>query len=393
MLDHNGPPSAAAIDSLLTMLQTLRTAPARHSPFAQIESARKVRAALAALIDRAFVAFLKNALDRYARTNTLDSTSTLKIRTIRQRLEIVYNALTTGEAAPQWRDAQALEQHLIAQLWSVRRRAERTDAGGAASFPDALGPLRQALGQQLDGAVFANLDSIASLGSLEQTLRGVPGGELEEWREILHDSTREIIENYRALGAELQRACTTLRTMDRSPNGFRGVAGSTAPSDRDLLLERLNAEIRRAQRHRHPLSLALLGPDNIEDIRELTGPQAAREVLHYYWQTLASCARAYDLVTSCKPHRLLWLLPGANTDQSVSALRKAQQRIHAAHYRHAGRLRRLPTFSAAVVGYAPGEDSAHLLTRAENLAAHAKRAGPNHIEWESVRADPAARVR
>jgi diguanylate cyclase (GGDEF)-like protein len=345
-------------------------------------------------VERAFVAFLKNALDRYARTASVDAPTRLKLKTIAQRLDVLARSMSVRQPAPEWRDAAALEQHLIALMWAARNPATRPQPPTAAeASEDRLQPLQRTLEGQLDKAIFTNLDSIASLGSIEQTLRGVQPGELEEWREILRDSAREIIENYRALGENLQQARATLADIHRSFRATAHVSAAALGLDRDFLLERLNAEMRRAQRYRHPLSLALLGPDHIDDIRHLIGAEAAREVLRYYQQNLSSCARAYDIVTSCKPHRLVWLLPGANTDQGVSALRKAQERITAAHYHYAGRLRRLPTFSAAVVGYGPGDDSAHLLARAETLAAHAKRAGPSHIEWEQRRAaTPPARV-
>ncbi len=380
MHNYNGPPGPAAIDALLTMLQTLRAAPGGNALIAEVDDGRNVRGALVALVERAFVAFIKNALDRYARTTPVDAPTRLKLKTIVQRLDVLARSMCVTQSTPNWRDAAALEQHLVALMWAARQPAahsEPTMAAGARE--DKLRPLQQTLESQLDKAIFANLDNIASLGSVEQTLRGVQPGELEEWREILRDSAREIMENYRALGENLQQARATLTDIQRSSRATTSVPGL----EQDFLLDRLNAEMHRAQRYQHPLSLALLGPDRIDDIRHLIGAEAAREVLRYYRQNLSACARAYDVVANCKPHRLVWLLPGANTDQGVSAVRKAQERITAAHYHYAGRLRRLPTFSAAVVGYAPGDDSARLLARAEMLATHAKDAGPSHIEWES----------
>lgn len=390
--DASGP---AATDSLLAMLQTLRHAPGGAALLAEIESGRKVRSALAALVERAFVAFMKNAVDRYARTAPSDPTTRLKLKTIDRRFDALIEALGVRQPAPELRDAGALEQHLVALLWAVRQpaapgspRAARPDAADA-----ELPPLQQALEAQLDKAIYANLDSIASLGSIEQTLQRVQPGELEEWREILRDAAREVIDDYRGLGENLQQARACFKQISRHGAAAHAGAGRSAALDREPLLQRLNAEMRRAQRYRHPLSLALLGPDHLEDIRHLVGAEAAREVLRYYLENVASCARAYDTVAGCKSHKLVWVLPGADTDQGVCALRKAQERITAAHYHYAGRLRPLPTFSAAVVGYSPGDDSAHLLARAETLVAFAERAGPNHIERERRRTAASSRTR
>lgn len=387
MEKHNGAPGPSELDSLLVMLQSLRCAPGGGPLLAQLESGGKIRGALTALIERAFVAFIKNALDRYTRTAPADPTTRLKLKMIDHRLEKVITALRVRQPAPELRDAGALEQHLIALLWAVRQpNGSGAPARAAAeTTDDKLKPLQQTLEAQLDKVIYANLDSIAALGSIEQTLRRVQPGEIEEWREILRDAAREVIDDYRALGDDLQQARACFKELSRQVTPTR-LAGAKLGEDRESLLRRMEAEMRRAQRYRHPLSLALLGPDHIDDIRHLVGADAAREVLRYYLENVASCARAYDTVASCNPHKLVWLLPGADTDQGVRALRKAQERITTAHYHYAGRLRPLPTFSAAVVAYTPGDDSAHLLARAETLVAHAARSGPSRIEWEKRRA-------
>lgn len=397
MQNKNATSGPAELDALLAMLQSLGNAPGGADLLAQIESGQRVRNALAALIERAFVAFAKNALDRYTRTASADPTTRLKLRMVATRLETAVAALHVRQPAPELRDAAALEQHLVALLWAVRLPSatrSSSPATPAVASSEKLGPLQETCEARLDKAIHSNLDSIASLGSIEQTLRRVQPGELEEWREILRDAAREVIDDYRTLGEDLQQARASLKELSRSiTSPMAGKKTAALTEDRQILLQRLEAEMQRAQRHRLPLSLALLGPDHIEDIRHLVGPDAARQVINYYMENVASCARVYDTVASCKPHKLLWLLPGAETDQGVRALRKAQERITTAHYHYAGRLRALPSFSAAVVGYNPGEDSMHLLQRAETLVAYASRSGPRHIEWEKPLSATPSRVR
>src|ERR1051325_4591036 len=294
--------SSAAIDSLLAMLQTLRTAPGGDSLLSQIEEGRAIQRALVALTERAFMAFLKNALDRHTRTAPNDPTTEIpndpttqiKIKTIRIRLNTLIEATATRQPARELHNAAALEQHLIALMWAVRRPSVRHSSASAQTL-QRLKPVQQTLERELDQVIVANFENVASLGSIEQTLRGMSPGELEEWRAVLRDSAREIVENYRALGKDLERARATLKQ-------FGPAAGRPTALERDALLERLNAEMRRAQRHRQPLSIALLGPDHIDDIRQLVGPEAVREVLRNYGRNISSCARAYDTVASCRPH-------------------------------------------------------------------------------------------
>lgn len=394
MQNRNGTSGATEVDALLTMLQSLSGALGSSDLLAQMEGGQRVRDALITLIERSFVGFIKNALDRHSRTALTDPTTRLKLRMVATRLETAIAALGVRQPAPEVRDAAALEQHLVALLWAVRQPSPTAQPSvPVAPLSNQLKPLQETCEARLDKAIHANLDGIAALGSIEQTLHRVQPGEIEEWREILRDAAREVIDDCRAVGADLQQARTSLKELGRYA-ALASPSKKTVPltEDRQSLLQRLEAEMQRAQRHRLPLSLALLGPDNIDDIRHLVGADAARQVIHYYLENVTSCARVYDTVASCKPHKLLWLLPGAETDQGVRALRKAQERITTAHYHYAGRLRPLPTFSAAVVRYTPGEDSAHLLQRAETLVAYASRSGPRHIEWEKPLSTTPSRV-
>ena len=395
-MNHNDhTPGGSVTEPLLTMLQTLRHTPGGPELLAQIERGHEAREALRALIEKAFLTFTRNAVDRYARTTATDRITRLKIKLIEQRLAKLMNSnADVRGATPDLSDAASLTQHLVAQLWAAGKAETSKPPAAATSAaappsPDRLErlkPLQQTLATELDKAVRANLESIASLGNIELTLKGAEPGELESWREILRDTAREVIEDYRKLGENLrdvQRCASEIGRQIEAPVSPTPSGEFTV--NQPELLRRLEAEIRRTQRYHQPLSLALLGPDQLESIRVLIGPQAANEVLRRYLENVTSCARAYDTVVGCSPHKLLWLLPGADTDQGVKALRKAQDHLISAHYHYAGRLRPLPTFSAGVVGYAPGEKPTHFLARAEVLAAHARRIGPSHIEWDRRR--------
>lgn len=375
----------------MAMLQTLRTAPGGPALLNQVGRGHDVRNALGDVVERAFLTFVRNAVDRYSRTADLDRIARLKLKLIEHRLASLGKTLPDAQSTPELGDVTALAQHLAAVLWAAGQTATPKQAPPAASSGAAqkraerLRPLQQSLEQKLDRIVLANLDSIASLGSIELTLKGVQPGELEDWREILHDAAREIIEDYRKLGEHLREAQFYTDQIGAHLATPPGGGTEALAIERQDLLHRLDAEMRRAQRHRLPLSLALLGPDHLEDIKFLVGPHAAGEVMRRYQQNIASCARTYDTVAGCRPHRLLWLLPGADPGQGVKALRKAQERLMSAHYHYAGRLRPLPSFSAGIVGFTPGENSTRFLARAEVLAARAKLAGPKHIEWEKRR--------
>jgi GGDEF domain-containing protein len=396
--DHNA--AGSFMEPLLTMLQTLRTTPGGAELLARIERGHELRGALMALIEKAFLTFTRNAVDRYARTAGTDRVARLKIRLIEQRLAKLIKLHPETRNLPELPDTAALAQHLVAQLWAAGANSSKQPVAASAAAPSAdrlaqLKPLQQTLVTDLDRVIRANLESIASLGSIELTLKSADPGELESWREILRDTAREVIDDYRKLGDNLRHAQQSANEIGRQIETPTGVPSSGEITvNRPDLLRRIEAEIRRTQRYHQPLSLALLGPDQLENIRVLIGPQAANEVLRRYLESVTSCARAYDTVSGCTAQKLLWLLPGADAEQGVKALKKAQERLMSSHYHYAGRLRPLPTFSAGVVGYAAGEKPTHFLARAETVAAHARRVGPNHIESDrrNVPADTVERT-
>ena len=382
-----------AMESLLAMLQTLRTAPDGPVLLAQLDRGHDVRRALDKVMEQAFLSFVRNTLDRYSRTSEIDRITRLKLKLIEYRLKALSDPAHAAPARPELMDAAALAQHLAAVLWAAGQDGAPKEAPAkpaarlAPAGAERLRVLQQSLETKLDQVVLANLDSIASLGSVELTLKGAQPGELEEWRQILHDASREIIEDYRKLGENLREAQFYVDEIGAHlPSSVGPSPASEAITiERQDLLQRIESEMRRAQRHRLPLSLALLGPDHLENIKLLVGPQAANEIMRRYRESVIACARTYDTVAGCKPHKLLWLLPGADPGQSVKALHKARDRVTSTNYHYAGRLRPLPTFSAGIAGFVPGENCAHFLARAEVLAASAKQAGPSHIEWEKRR--------
>jgi GGDEF domain-containing protein len=395
-MHHEDDISAGSVmEPLLAMLQTLRTTPGGPELLAHIERGDEVRGALLALIEKAFLTFIRNAVDRYARTTDTDRITRLKIRLIEQRLAKLITLQPDPRRVPELPDTTALAQHLVAQLWAAGPSATpkayapaTSEAAGSSARLESVKPLQQSLVTQLERVVRENLESIASLGNIELTLKSAEPGELEGWREILRDTAREVIENYRKLGDELRQVQQCANEIGRHievPTAAPG--GNGLAANRQDLLRRIEAEIRRTQRYHQPLALAMLGPDQLENIRVLIGPQAANEVLRRYLEGVTACARAYDTVSGCNAQKLLWLLPGADADQGVKALRKAQEHLMSAHYHYGGRLRPLPTFSAGVAAYASGEKPTHFLTRAEVLAAHARRIGPSHIEADRRETD------
>ncbi len=400
MKHHRMTTGPRSMDSLLAALETLRRAPDGAALLAQVERGRRIQSVLASMVERAFLAFLQNALERYKKHSGTDPTTRLKARLIARHAEALARAdtqdkSTTQLTLPLLQDADALEQHLVAMLWAtsetmlLETRHSASEAGANPSRDAApmrkdegIEPLIHTLAQRLDEALVYSADNIVRLKIVAALLaRASTAREFEEAQDILHGAVEELLGDNKTLDERLQQARHGVNDI-----AFRLAtpAESLDPvsADRQALLRRLEAEARRAERHRHPLSLALLGPDHLGDIDRLVGPNAGREVIRQYLESITSWARAYDVVAHCRPHVLVWMLPATETTQGLQALRKIQQHVADTQYRFGGRLRPLPTFSGAVTGYVRGEGPAVFLARAESLAARARNAGPDRIECE-----------
>ncbi len=369
------------VESLLTSLEILRSAPNGSALLEQVEQGHQARDRLVAIIERAFLTFLQNAIDRYERRSANDDPITrVKTRLVSRRLASLSDAASLTQPVF---DHAALEQHLIALLWAASEIPAGEPQGPSTNNTAATAKIAQSLtslGQRLDQAISHYSGHLTSLQTVSQAITcAADVTDLQQLRAIMQDSVQDLLREYDALKEHLQKARAGVDDLTSETTSAK-MSKPAAPSD--TLLRQLQAEVRRAERHRYPLSLVLIGPDHLSDVGGLLGPQANHEVIQRYVESVSACARAYDVVTHHEPHGVAWLLPETETEQGLQALRKVQQRVTRGRYYYCGRLRPLPTFSASVVSYIPGESPANLLARAQTLAARALHAGPNRVELE-----------
>jgi len=83
----------------------------------------------------------------------------------------------------------------------------------------------------------------------------------------------------------------------------------------------LEREIRRAERHRGSLSLAMLDLDGINQLRDASGPRAADALLCEVGALLRSALGPFDLAARYNSHQLLLLLIGDDVGKPESPAR------------------------------------------------------------------------
>lgn len=150
--------------------------------------------------------------------------------------------------------------------------------------------------------------------------------------------------------------------------------------NRRAFLRRLEDEVARVQRYGYPLSLALIDLDGFKSINDQFGHAAGDEVLNSYAANILSIFRHHDMVARYGGEEFAVLLPNTNTDGALQALKKVQKRTAETTFLFEGIRRPMPTFSAGLSLYKPGETPSNLIERADKALYQAKNLGRNRIE-------------
>ncbi|HKK13801.1 MAG TPA: GGDEF domain-containing protein [Gammaproteobacteria bacterium] len=156
----------------------------------------------------------------------------------------------------------------------------------------------------------------------------------------------------------------------------------TGLPNRRAFLRRLEDEVARVQRYGFPLSLALIDLDKFKEINDKYGHAGGDEVLRVYSRNVLSIFRHHDLVARYGGEEFAVLLPNTDSDGAVRALTKVKKRAGETRWQADGAILPIPTFSAGLALYKPGETSTAFVDRADKALYRAKRLGRNRIELD-----------
>lgn len=150
--------------------------------------------------------------------------------------------------------------------------------------------------------------------------------------------------------------------------------------NRHAFKKRLQDEVARVQRYGMALSLVLLDLDQFKTINDSHGHAAGDEVLRRYASRILCGFRHHDLVARFGGEEFALLFPNTDRGGAMAAIRKMRERIE--------RLNRegglpVPTFSAGLATYRPGESADELIERADGALYRAKHNGRNRMEWDA----------
>jgi diguanylate cyclase len=221
--------------------------------------------------------------------------------------------------------------------------------------------------------------------------------DLEVRRRELVDAMEEMVEGQRALEKKFSRAQNYLSIIEDDNQQLNDELDRvrllsmtdelTGLPNRRAFMRRLEDEVSRVQRHGYPLGLVLMDLDHFKNINDLKGHAAGDEVLRSYSKEILSIFRHHDLVARYGGEEFAVLLPNTTQEGVMCALNKVRRRVEEVINLRGSSSAPLPTFSAGVAEFRPGETPSSLIERADSALYDAKRQGRNCTEVSDEEAD------
>jgi diguanylate cyclase (GGDEF)-like protein len=146
----------------------------------------------------------------------------------------------------------------------------------------------------------------------------------------------------------------------RSPQPQPGGAGCLST---DALLERLEEEISRADRHGTDLSCLLVVIENLDELSRAHGQELREQALGYVADALRRELRRFDRVGRPSDRELAIVLPGADGPRGEMVARRVLDRLRTIKV-EAGGERRALVLSVGLSAWREGRDARTLLDRA-----------------------------
>ena len=189
------------------------------------------------------------------------------------------------------------------------------------------------------------------------------------------DSTHDYLQLIESDSRELTDELTRVRLLSLTDE-------LTGLPNRRAFKRRLEDEVARVQRYGFPLSFTLIDLDHFKVINDDFGHAAGDEVLRVYSRNILSIFRHHDMVARYGGEEFAVLLPNTDSDGAIRALNKVRRRASETRWQVNGRVSKVPTFSAGVSLYKPGESATAFIERADKALYRAKHLGRNRIELD-----------
>lgn len=262
------------------------------------------------------------------------------------------------------------------QLDARRRDIQELQAGLAQQVLDTIAQ-NQEFGVLLE-VVLSELRQVGEVTDME-SFRWTLIREIEKLMSGHHeladklDSTHHYLQVVESDSRQLTDELTRVRLLSLTDE-------LTGLPNRRAFLRRIEDEVARVQRYGFPLALALIDLDKFKEINDKYGHAGGDEVLRVYSKNILSIFRHHDLVARYGGEEFAVLLPNTEKEGALRALTKVRQRCAETRWQSNGNVVSVPTFSAGLALYKPGETSTAFVERVDKALYRAKRLGRNRVE-------------
>lgn len=271
------------------------------------------------------------------------------------------------------------------------RRVDLTYRKHLAEKRDRIQQIQETLVQQVSDVIKQNEKFGVLLEVEHESLRQTDSmEELEALKGALINEVGRLREGHNALARKLDTASKYLHIIGTEGQYLNDELTRvhilsltdelTDLPNRRAFLRRLEDEVARVQRYGYPLSLALIDMDSFKAVNDRYGHGAGDEVLRNFASNVLSIFRHHDMVARYGGEEFAVLLPNTDRNGALRALEKVRKRTSESSYQFGGKTMAMPTFSAGISLYRPGETPGSLIERADKALYQAKRLGRNRIE-------------
>lgn len=167
--------------------------------------------------------------------------------------------------------------------------------------------------------------------------------------------------------------------------------------NRRAFMRRIKDEIYRTKRDETLLTISIIDLDMFKSINDKYGHAVGDEMLQVYAKDVLSVFRRYDMVARYGGEEFVVLLPNTDKEGAERAFNKVQNKVAETFITNNNDEIKVPTFSAGLAIYYPGETPDSLIKRADNALYKAKHNGRNCIEFnmkylgKNIKTDEAAK--
>lgn len=180
------------------------------------------------------------------------------------------------------------------------------------------------------------------------------------------------------LAKERDSLRTQLSEMDRSLDLATRVDPMTGLANRRDILEKMEREFSRTERHQRTFSLMLVDLDNFKQLNEKYGYNDGDDVLVEVARVLMGCVRSEDVCARWGGEEFLILLTETNIEGAVTLARKILESISMTEFK-ANRPGIRITASIGLCEYKPGQSIFECVSLADQALRQAKTGGKNRF--------------